>query len=66
MCVVSCCCGCSSCSSSVDEARVFGQVLRDSARAIGVFLFFVLLLQVMLVYRAIVTMTTFGYGDVVP
>ena len=34
----------------IDEARVLGQALRGSARTIGVFLFFVVLLQVVLVY----------------
>ena len=32
----------------IDEARVLGQALRGSARTIGVFLFFVVLLQVVL------------------
>ena len=70
----------------IDEARVLGQALRGSARTIGVFLFFVFLLQVVLGYSIFViesarpdsqfqtvasgvywaTMTTVGYGDVVP
>ena len=35
----------------IDEARVLGQVLRGSARTIGVFLFFVFLLEVVLGYN---------------
>ena len=38
----------------IDEARVLGQALRGSARTIGVFLFFVFLLQVVLGYSIFV------------
>ena len=38
----------------IDEARVLGQALRGSARTIGVFLFFVVLLQVVLGYSIFV------------
>ena len=38
----------------IDEAKVLGQALRGSARTIGVFLFFVFLLQVVLGYAIFV------------
>ena len=38
----------------IDEARVLGQALRGSARTVGVFLFFVFLLQVVLGYSIFV------------
>ena len=45
----------------IDEARVLGQALRGSAWTIGVFLFFVFLLQVVLGYNIFVIESAMHY-----